>query len=195
MNARTWYIVLGIALVALGFQFFFRYDYVYLNGGSIMRIDRLTQVSCYMPCMPSPPRTPFVNPTIEPVSLGSSRAIAMTRNFVNGEYFPSGNSAGLFEWNVWRVAANDGKVFQTFVAAGATPRPDCWSDNTCPPPGYARYGTSDIPIHYQVRVVCFCNSNAGWYYEVHLDTGEIFKITGNRDLELRYGFAPPTTHP
>ncbi len=62
MKNRSWYAVSVVAAIAI-FQFFLRYQYEHLAGGSVMRIDRLTASSCYMPCLPAPAPAPTEAPT------------------------------------------------------------------------------------------------------------------------------------
>jgi hypothetical protein len=54
MNRTLFPIGCVVALVA-GFQLFLRYQYVDAGGTRIMRIDRLSGASCYMPCSPTAP--------------------------------------------------------------------------------------------------------------------------------------------
>jgi len=59
---RAWYVVGALVAVGFVFQLFFRYEYVHQSSGFTYRIDRLTQASCVMPCIPAPPTpqpTPF----------------------------------------------------------------------------------------------------------------------------------------
>ncbi|MGA7202298.1 MAG: hypothetical protein WBX26_10745 [Candidatus Cybelea sp.] len=51
MSRNTWYVVGGVAVAALIFQLFLHYQYEHLAGGRVMRIDRLTGSSCFMPCV------------------------------------------------------------------------------------------------------------------------------------------------
>jgi len=53
--------LLGLIAVALVFQLFFRYQYVRLSD-SVLRVDRLTAQSCYMPCVPASPTPMPTNP-------------------------------------------------------------------------------------------------------------------------------------
>lgn len=52
--------------------------------------------------------------------------------------------------------------------------------------------STPLPLHYPIREVCYCNKkDIGWRWEVHLDTGEVFRIDGNADLEKRAMASPP----
>lgn len=170
--SRVWILVVGAIAAILIFQFFFRYQYVN-QGTALLRIDRVTGSSCYLPCLPPTPTprpTPKPKPTVEDISIGNSRAITMVQSRSDVPYHLNGDASGQYEWTVTREATNDGELYFPLSTPG--------------------------PTHFPVRVVCLCDPKfGGWYWEVHLDTLEIFRITGNRDLEEKYDFSPPTALP
>jgi len=129
---------------------------IHWSRGGTLRIDRVTGSSCYLPCLPATPTprpTPRPKPTVEDISIGNSRAITMVQSRGDVPYHPTSDANGLCEWTVWREATNDGQIYFPLSTPG--------------------------PTHFPIRVVCLCDPKlSGWYWEVHLDTLEILKITG-----------------
>lgn len=86
MSRNAWYVVGGVAVAALIFQLFLHYQYEHLAGGRVMRIDRLTGSSCFMPCVATsatatpaaPDLKPLAQRVIETAGFQEQRAI----NFV-----------------------------------------------------------------------------------------------------------------
>jgi hypothetical protein len=191
MSRRTWYTVGGAVVAVLFFQLFIHYQYIHLAGGDVMRIDRLTGSSCHMPCLPTPSPTPAPPPTPVPTpppkppqnyTLEDARAIEQVKDRgagVSGIVYRHSQDS---EWLVAGRYDNEGtpQGYPYYSGQHRTPNPSY--DNT---------------HAYPVRLVCYClaTKKMGWYWEYHLDTGEVFTVTGNRTLELVYGFPPPTTPP
>ncbi len=42
--------IIGVVLSAAIFQLFFRYEYIHTMGNWVIRVDRLTGATCYLPC-------------------------------------------------------------------------------------------------------------------------------------------------
>lgn len=65
---RAFYVivVIGVIVLALIFQLFFRYQYVPSTLGPVWRIDRITHASCILPCRPAPALSP-VPGSVRPV--------------------------------------------------------------------------------------------------------------------------------
>jgi hypothetical protein len=49
---------IAILVFAAIFQLFFRYEYMHTTGNLVVRVDRLTGASCYLPCAKSAATTP-----------------------------------------------------------------------------------------------------------------------------------------
>lgn len=173
---RPWYVVGSLFAAAFVFQFFLRYDYVHLAEGRVMRIDRLTASSCYMPCLPPKP-TPMPTETPKPTPVPTRAPIAydivdariIDKMLHNASLYYPPSSQG-YVWRIWGHFTPDG-------FRGPMSNPD--------------------PFTTPVRVVCYCNSKwTGWYWEstpaspYTLTTSEI-EITGNTVLEQKYGFSHP----
>jgi len=169
VNKRIWYITGGIVATILVFQLFFRFQYEHLIGLRVMRIDRLTGASCYLPCLatpsPAPPTPMPSNAQLEQEAIALARGSALSVTMEHGTGY------------LW-----SGQIACTASAGG------CWvasppSDPYAPP----------NPEQRNVWLVCWCNSTGyGWRWEVHLDTRAVYSINDNADLLRKYGLPTPT---
>jgi hypothetical protein len=164
-NSRVLLVVASVVAAGMIFQLFLRYQYVG-SGVLITRIDRLFGTSCTMPCLPTPRPRPTPRATPENLTASDNEAIQLARSFGESaqsyeRYFPT------YDWTVVSRYTNSYIQQQGSETAPSEPVP--------------------------IREICYCKSlggsegYSGYYYEVHLDTGRVFTILGNRTLEERYG--------
>lgn len=209
MNSRVLYGVVGVVVVVVFVQMFLRYTYI-SHGYQTLRIDRVTGSSCTLPCTAAPPETPKPQPTFDDIALGNNRAIKIVQDrddaqnivayhpdakyrwFVESEYSPGyGVSYGDVEFNYG--AANvekSGPPVKGHTYAFITVPPN--APQFAPAPSSANPDPTPYPLHYPIREICYCDPKAyGWRWEVHLDTGEVFRVDGNAALSARYGLATP----
>jgi len=199
-NRRTGYTIGGLVAVALLFQFFFRYQYEHLAGGQVMRIDRVTGSSCYMPCIPPTP-----GPTPSPPNYLNSgadykresdnqdqEAISLAKETATADQVVEPGSK--YSWSA-TTTDDDGKVALATIAkygnAWATPDP---SDTN----GWDRaFMTTPPPVtsaSFQTKLVCYCDSKgSGWRWEVHTDTRAVYYANDNADLAKKYDLKPDAT--
>jgi hypothetical protein len=197
MNTRGWYIVSAVLVVGLLFQLFLRYQYVHLVGGRVMRIDRLSQASCEMPCAPPPTPEPTPQPTpyddyqayediSEAYDARNQRAIALTKpgaasvvsNAPAGDEWTSRYDPGYQAFLGLPSPPTLEQLAYTAPKHKPSPKPWHFSQST-----YQAFYPSDKPP----VLICYCNDKGGWYWEVHLDTEKVYEVTGNADLEKKYG--------
>lgn len=185
MTRNAWYAIGGVCLAALVFQVFFHYQYVQLGQGTIMRINRLTGSSCYMPCNPSPaPTATPPSPTATP--------------FDERRYLLESERQ---DQRAILLAKRTGTARQIMSAVGPN---YVWSAKTADPSGRYELGlirkgqnVRSIPpaltsASFETKLVCMnprpAHGMPGWCWEVHLDTGEVFSVWDNADLLRKYGF-------
>jgi len=173
--------VVGVLVVAAAFQLLLRYQYV--GSGPVMRIDRVTGASCFMPCRPTSP--PSAIPAKSPPNYAADdqRAIALAQRQPSAVALEAQYANRGYEWTTEGRYTSDYVLMLDWSKYGGTkPAPtDIFDSN---PGGERPQGELPAPI----REVCFCSKKGfGWRWEVHLDTREVYEIDGNRDLEKRYG--------
>ena len=175
--ARALGVAGGLIVLAAVFQLFFRYEYLG-SGRALMRIDRVTGGSCFMPCRPTPPPSPSPAQSPPNYAADDQRAIALAQRQLSAVAVEAQGNTNGYEWATYgRYTSNyallEGTTDWEAVKAGGNPLIVPTKAPSGPAP---------------VRVVCFCSKKgAGFYWEVHLDTREVYQIDGNRDLEKRYG--------
>lgn len=173
MNGRAVSIVLGVVCAALMFQFFFRYQYI-KEGAVVMRVDRVTGASCALPCIKFDPNS-IPTPQPQSLTIGDTRAIQDARNQYDAiSLINQWSSSNVYEWRIDGQYDNEYQAYNPFLVSkdGQAIKSD---------------GSPATNMDYPIREVCYCNSkDAGWRWEVHLDTGEVFRIDGNANLEARY---------
>jgi hypothetical protein len=209
---QTARVLVALIAVALAFQLFFRYQYIG-TAPIVMRVDRVTGASCFMPCRPTPVPSPKAAPIPPNYAEDDQRAIALAQRqpsaiAIEAQYANSG-----YEWTT------EGRYTSDYVYV-RSPQPNVFDAPTDCKPNQNPFladcnpvsATPDIPRPYgwttpspeptneppaPVRVVCLCSRKGfGWRWEVHLDTREVYEVDGNRDLEERYGLhSMPTPSP
>lgn len=204
MSRRRWYTIGGAAVAALFFQVFVHYQYVHLAGGYVMRIDRLTGSSCYMPCVSTPaPTNAPPQPTASTgnnlwggTSASQRGGTSILSGALDGQTSPAPQATSV------SFTASDNSAIQiarTFGEAASyyeRLHPDWeWTVITRYSNDYADYDTAAVDPKageapergYPIREVCYCTTHdLGYYYEVHLDSDRVFTILGNKTLEVRY---------
>ncbi len=204
MRAQTRNVVAGGVALALVFQFFLRYEYVHLAGGRVMRIDRATGSSCFMPCTPPPPAptpTPYdpkvaIDDFLRADEEQDQDAILLVKATAKS---PTGTSVAdlvrstgpQFAWTAQPANSNDAayvsalKNSQSLPALSfATPTPG----STLPPPPPLGTPTPINLPHFQTRLACYCDPKGdGWRWEVHVDTRAVYYVNDNADLMRKYG--------
>lgn len=164
---RGWYVFGGLVVLALVFQFFFRYQYVHV-GTRIMRIDRLSSGSCYMPCT-EPTETPVASDTpMRTFETDDEKAIAAVRA---SQVQPTEDNHHEYMWRVYSRVKSDGT--ETYLTQ------DMSNEN---------------PEDYPIRLVCYCyndtpgqKSPVGVWWEYHLDTKDTYSASDNANLSAKYG--------
>lgn len=162
----------GLVLAAIvAFQLFFRYQYEARSGFVLSRIDRLTGEVCVLPCIPPSP-TPA--PTAEDYAADDQRAIALVRERSDAISLAAANPT--YKWSVSQRYARDGSIDDACSIKLETAAPDPNERHpNCP-----------------IRAVWLENdAGHGWAWEVRLNTGEIYAVSGNKILEAKY-YAPTT---
>lgn len=193
-NQRTLFYVIGTLAILIVGQMFFRYAYISDKNARVLRVDRLTGSSCYLPCIPPTP-TPIPTATPTPIprnyDLEDQQAIQKVKSYVGPYFFSTLNYAGRdsrdFKWSVDGRYTNEGAEQSTFDPYAAFV-------HFSPPPGIQPVvGSTEPPgpaaeRAYPVRLVCYCDSK-GWgvRWEVHLDTGDVFTVGDNATLMKKYG--------
>lgn len=202
---RLW-LVLGVLITAgFVFQVFLRYQYI-PRGYVITRVDRLNGTVCNMPCTPIPPSTPKPLPTFEDLTIGNSRAIELIKARSDASSITSYFNDRTYEWKVeHEYSTGYGEDFSVvgFVYSIINSAKGSNGRYTFPTmaPNAAQFAprasnATPYPLHYPIREVCYCNKKGwGWRWEVHLDTGEVFRVDGNTELENRYHITPGTPTP
>jgi len=163
MNTANKWVVGGLAVAALlAFQIFVRYQYVHLVGVRVMRIDRLTSTSCYMPC-PDPTSSP--EKPARTFESDDEDAISRVRMIAGAPYE---NDAHEYMWRVYERVKSDGT--QTFMTQDMS---------------------NEDSADYPIRLVCYCYSGqkspTGVYWEYHLDTRQILSVGDDALLSAKYG--------
>ena len=209
IGRATWYVVGGIVLAAIVFQFFLRYNYVHLRGGYVMRLDRLTASSCYMPCLPKPPtptpvpydRKAAVDRFLQTIEVQNQRAVNLAKGTTAARYIVAAHGEG-YSWSAI-LGNRDAVSYYTALTPTlwdfgtpranvedpwASPRPTgaAWT----PDPGIVGYRIRDPNTPgFETKLVSYRDSKGtGWSWEVHVDTGEVFYVNDNADLMRKYGF-------
>jgi len=173
-SRRLGYIIAGLAFIGLLFQLFFRYQYVHLEGATVMRIDRLSGSSCNMPCQSSHFEPASAPSTSERSFDGDDEeAIQGVKSSVTTPYENDGHD---YKWRVQMRGKNDG----THHLIG---NPATWED--------------DDPVDWPVRLICYCYNDTpgqagpvGVYWEHHLDTRQTYSVNDNAALSAKYGMTP-----
>jgi len=164
VKPQAFYALGGLVLVALAFQFFFRYEYVHLAGGHVMRIDRVTSTSCNMPCSPAPAAT----------SPDSDAAVADYGRQSDDEDQEAISIAQATP-TASNVVANGGPNYK-------------WSSQQAIP--FTAKSIPDISVGtpaFHTRLVCYCDpKGGGWRWEVHTDTRAAYFANDNADLLKKY---------
>lgn len=202
MNTRQLSIVAAIIVVVLLiFQLFMRYVYLAPDRyGRVMRVDRLSGISCYVPCTPAPPTppptptpTPTPAPTQTPLEEREQDAIAMAK--VSDEA-RSVLATGSHEGYQWSAKPALEAVSTTYMKAdcpgtlpGATPWPKPMPSDMMKAFGDAVFKC--VPL--DTFLVSFGDKNGlGWFWEVHLNSKRIYFVSDNRDLSSKYGLMSHT---
>ena len=208
LDRRMWFsamrVVGALIVVAAGFQLFFRYAYIG-SGPIVIRIDRVTGASCFMPCRPTPAPSPSPAPSPPTYAEDDQRAIALAQRQTTAIAIEAQHADDGYEWTAKgrytsdyaRVASPEPNVFDSDAPTEATPsvpRPYGWITPTPEPNPFLATDAPTGPA--SIRVVCFCSKTGfGWRWEVHLYTREVYEINGNRDLMQRYRLQEPTPAP
>jgi hypothetical protein len=215
VSKNTWYAIGGVCLAALLFQIFLHYQYVPV-AGRYMRIDRLNGTSCYMPCIASPLPGPTAAPTpfdwaqaAARYTLESDRqnqrAIALAKAApgtaarvasAGTDHAWSANTVDLaVQAALKRISdghdpAGSYREQMNRIMSSSAPSPSAsdearmWREN--PPP-------SLHSAQAETKLVCYCDEKgAGWRWEVHVDTGDVFYVNDNADLMKKYSLDAPT---
>jgi hypothetical protein len=189
MKTRLWYLLGGLVVVALCFQLFFRYDYEHLNSNRILRIDRVTQASCDMPCVPRPAPAPTATPIpyddadayriiSDTFDRRNEQAVELAKAAPDAKQMVAYFSGAEYQWSASRDPDYAGflqytKPLEKGSAAFDSSAYDWYRQRTI----------KSSPV-----LVCFCNRKGdGRYWEVHLDTGHVYSVTDNADLGRKYG--------
>jgi hypothetical protein len=188
---QIYYWIAAVVGILAVFQFFLRYQYEHLAGGIVMRIDRLTATSCYMPCVPpakaaeSPSPTPF-DPDAAEASfvhtdeMQNQNAILLAKNTEQGrqvdQQYPNNGYS-------WTAATTDslGRGYDVDIARHKNPfSGDSFADLDIRPDTGA--------ASFQTKLVCYCNDvkGVGWNWEVHTDSGSVYFVDDNADLMKKY---------
>ena len=168
--SRVWYVVGGIVALGLIFQIFFRFEYVHQSTGFTFRIDRLTQASCVMPCIPAPPTpkpTPFDKDVAKydfdtKVSQADEDAIEMVKD-----------------------RADVRSLIDTYRLSDAVYK---WhADPSNPYNDLPQTTSSEKEDVDQVRLVCYCTTAGfGYRWEAHLGTRMVYYVNDNAELMKKY---------
>lgn len=154
-----------------------------------MRIDRLSNKSCYMPCEPSTP-----TPSAAPLPTGtpidwvqryfevqsilerrSEQAIQLAKETPQAVTIANANGPE-YEW----TTRNDPQYRAFAKLANVQPSKVNVFDAISLDIINTRH---DTPL-----LVCYCSKgNTGWDWEVHLDTREVYFVNDNADLSKKYG--------
>jgi hypothetical protein len=157
--ARVAVFVAVAAVLVLVFQLFFRYQYIHTVGVLVMRVDRLTGSSCFMPCdgsktMPAATATPWL-----PTDEEKQQAIQLAKSMASVN-----STFGEHRENKWSAEA---------------------STSAIPISGWSKPPTEPEEHTY---LVCFCNGGGrGFRWEVHVDTNRVYYVNDNADLMSKYG--------
>jgi|SRR5579862_7154274 len=169
MKMNGWYVAGAIVAALIIFQSFLRYQYEHLAGGRVMRIDRLTGSSCYMPCVPQP------GPAETPERTFESDDLAAIDWVKTVEIRPYENDGHQYMWRVWERVKNDGT--QAMMTQDMS---------------------AEDPSEYPIRLVCYCyndtpgqKSPTGVWWEYHLDTKKVYSVSDNAPLSVKYGMHSP----
>jgi hypothetical protein len=165
---RGLWIIAGLLLIGAVFQLFLRYQYLHTAGLAVMRIDRVTGSSCYMPCVP------FRTGTVPPI-LGPSK-VDFHPNFFD-ENSPEAEALANEDAISLVKAMPDARE----VIAGAKPDSK-WSSVSANLGAGNPYSDSN-----RVRLVRYADADGnGFYWEVHLDTRRVYFVNDDDALSARY---------
>jgi hypothetical protein len=199
MTRNVWFSIGGLLIAAVLFQVFLHYEYIHLAGGSVMRIDRLTGTSCYMPCTPKPTPSPFDLNAAADYLRESDRQDQQAILLAKATSTAAKLVATVGPGYAWTARTTDGDGLRTLqiIAEGRVlpGHADPLADFGPTPPSQdevrAWRETRRIDVHspsFETKLVCYCNTKrAGWRWEVHTDTREVFYVNDNSDLMKKYG--------
>lgn len=181
---RIWQFVIGLAVVALGYQLFFRYSYTPI-GNTSMRLDRLTGTLCIMPCYTS--------------ASARSNAVAQATYDASVEQVSE-----QIDQRAISIAQQspEAAMFQPPPSPDGVPMPPLpvhWAVDTSfnpmppPPPTDPSQDTTRYVLQspgFQTRLVCAtAPSGKEWCWEVHVDTGDAIFVNNSSYLKQKYGFS------
>jgi hypothetical protein len=191
MNNRVWYVLGALLVAAVLFQVFFRYDYIHVDSARIVRVDRLTQASCDMPCLPPPTAPPYDavdsyyrlddafskrNEDAVSIAKATERGQALLVNYGAGEKYTwtTRFDPEVSEFDLLKKPVENGfdlskGEYEILMTAASDKSP---------------------------VLICYCNSKGwGWRWEVHVDTRRAYSVEDDADLSKKYGITPGTPSP
>jgi hypothetical protein len=185
VNPRLKIVAAAVVAAVVLFQFFGRYSYTYYHGVAIQRMDRLTGEICRVPCVPPTP-TPIPTEAPTPnLELEDQRAIELVEYrrdaLARVAEIVQQSNAQEYRWRVLGRYTNSGEQQRQGLDVEAFER-----DNGIAEP----MPTHPYPKIYPVRVVWYASQRHGYAWEAHLDTNEVFSVSGNAALEAKYYGAP-----
>ena len=185
---RLWYILGFLALWAIVYQGFFRYDYTMVNGNAVSRYDRLTGKTCGIPeCLPPTP-TPVPKPTIfDPrVSYHEQQvhfkhearlAVNLVKKTEFGTELAHSRGAKKYTWTVEWADQVAGSIFALHNPSEEHPIPI--------DPAYIESLKNPA---YRVKLVCFCDpQSSGYRWVVDLNKKTIAYVNDDPVLAKKYG--------
>jgi hypothetical protein len=161
-----------IIIIVVVFQLFFRYQYVG-SGRDLMRVDRLTEASCFMPCaLPTRAAPKIGKPALELIEIPGVPELRDERQ------------DNLRAWDILR----QNPAYETYADRA---RDAYWA-----PVGIYVGGPfdasgklhSESDVHvYPYRLVCICNeNNRGYWFEINIETGSAELVNDSANLAIKY---------
>jgi hypothetical protein len=153
--------IVGLIVLGIIFQLFFRYQYLQDGRAHVIRIDRLTRTSRYLPCLPPAFAAP---PSPHDIALEDQRAVQLVKLYARPSF--STRAFGMYDLSTYR-----------WTVSGRYPG-SCVEEHTRNLMDEIVNGHSyRLPAGYSVRLVCYCNPKRnGWRYQVRLDTGQVLYL-------------------
>ncbi|MBC5806227.1 MAG: hypothetical protein ACR2KS_04610 [Candidatus Eremiobacter antarcticus] len=184
---RYFVAILALVVFAVCYQLLFRYQYFHLAGGTVMRVDRLSGASCNLPCVTNPTPSPAPTNALaylidSPDDLDSEkvRAVDLVREKGDRQYLVGIKNEK--PTNEWKADWARGEIRM------ATPNPKSAFKKIEAMLDQDNYLKALKHTSKHTYLVCYCNTKgAGWQWEAHLDTRELFFVGDNADLSLKYG--------
>lgn len=190
MGRRVAAIASGVIALALLFQLFFRYQYIHTVGNAVMRVDRVTGATCYLPCLPPTPvpkETPTESPAVR--EQHSRDAISLVKASASRQVVTN-DTVNSYEWSADQAMFHVSKDYVDIACGFAgEPSPTAAERKKDPNAGFDVYWqtlTRCVP-ETQYYVSYSKQNGHGWFWEVHLDTRQVYYILDDKDLMFKYG--------